>query len=309
MKDMSDDSVAHINVGSTIATILSSLVALTGFGDLIVDNAIALVGQIATLTTAIYDAQIDTAVIEACKCEMYCELKKQGGWSAAIWEPWKARMRLNDVYQPINSGSIEAFMDWHRAVDDSEWNARASIGMQTPSAFCELCETCPEDCEEIEKVFVFEVAGTEGYSIIAGTQQSGYIEGISAVSVGYPEYPDLPTQPDPTNRVVYARLNLNCVVNRFQGKFQFRRHNSNPQTGAVSFFLYCYDDNNVLMFGGRLGGNATLAHDTLHTLNINVPGTEPVCIAYALVVVGCAATIQPGGYVQLHEVSTFLDEL
>jgi hypothetical protein len=141
MVAMSDDMSANIAASITApVSIVSSIAALTLVGDVIANDLIALLGQIIGFVVANYQAAINTSFIEMCKCEMYCELKEQGGWSSAIWEPWKERVRNNPIYTGGNYQAFEIFLGFSGGVDDNEWNARASVGNASPSAFCMLCE-------------------------------------------------------------------------------------------------------------------------------------------------------------------------
>lgn len=301
MQAMSDDMTANIAASITLPiSIVSSIAALTLVGDVIANDLIALLGQIISFVVANYEAAINTAFIEMCKCEMYCELQEQGAWSSAIWEPWKARVRSNPIYTGGNYQAFEIFLGFSGGVDDNEWNARAAVGNASPSAFCMLCD-CPV-CDEVEYLFQFNDT-SEGYSIVSGTQETGLISGLQIPSAGFPEY-DIPGVADATSRGAYVLLNLNALVARVSVTFMFRRQAGT--TAGVGHLLYCYDDANEMMFGGPLGGSLTLSQDVEHTLNFDI-SAEGACIKFAILAINFGSSTPAVQYIHILEAQTFLE--
>lgn len=307
LRAYSDDIIASAAANLSGAQMLINLIGATLIGDIIVDNILSFWVSGIQVGYASWQAVVNsTQVQDDLKCAWYCVIKRNGGFNVSMWSEWKDEYLNGDYSHPVDLLYVEQFIDLFNGWDANHWNAQASIS--DPSNNCELCE-CEEPCdEELEKVFDFISPWSEGYSIIGGTQAGGEIHGVEIPGGGYPSYPDLPGQGDPTNRHVYARVDLNCAVNRFEMKFNFRRTVAGTN-GAISVYIYCYDDNDDLMFGSRLGGSVSLAQGVDLTRQNDVPGEEPVCINYAIIVLGFGSSDTAVSYVHLQEFSTFLDQL
>lgn len=256
------------------------------------------IGDDATVVTQANDPDNRNAI----KCHLYCAMDDNADITAAVLDQWQADILADTT---IDQFLRERFSQWLDSFGLSNIRSEAAIATTTTDPVdCIDCDC--SICEEDEKTFDF-IHVSEGYTIIAGTQGTDLIQGVQASSTGYdPPYPDLPAWASASNRNAIVRVNLQCLVNRFQVKFKFKR-DANP-TSAVAVAIYLYDEDNVLLFGQFIGGTfGAQLHNTDLTKIIDVPGSLPVCVQYALVRVGYDnSTLSQSPYVELQEVKTFL---
>jgi len=293
MKSFSDDMVNDIAIGLSINETVTNLAASIPGLEAIVGSLMSIVSGVFNIGVALYSAAIQTNMVEMMKCEMYCEIKSRGGWSSAVWDGWINRVRANPLYSGVNGVFLELFMSIDSSHSDNFWNVRATLGTLSPSAFCTICEC--EDCTVEEHHYDFIDPVTEQYTILSGTQESGYISGLPIPSGGFPDY-DIPGVAGTTSRGAYVILNLDALVARVSVTFQFRRITGS--TGGVGYQLYCYDSGNNLLFGAPLGGSITAAQDVEHTRNFDIPGGAQ-CIYKCVLVINFGSSNPAVQYIQI----------
>lgn len=247
---------------------------------------------------------------EEMRCVLYCAFKRYDGQE--IGQSELESVVLGDLAQWLNDRGFEGPLItaygpimalWLQALNYNDIMRRMNIWVNKPGS-CELCDECPSDCEEIEKLWSFDELSAE-YTILNGTQGGGQINGrIGAYSPDTSLYPSLVGQPIASACTAYVRLEIDALVNSFRMRFKGRR--STASSAAWALYIYCYNADNSLMFGSRLGLSANYANDQEHEIIVDVPGTEAQCIHHAVVIAGFGSSTTTVSYVNLLEVESLL---
>jgi len=245
---------------------------------------------------------------EIIQCELYCLMKCDcDDITAAYLDGKKGELISWGAALPPQTPLLviigQIFALWLETVPAEELLRRANIYKNTTAncGLCEDCEDCPT-CEEVEYLYLFN-SPSEGYSIVSGTQETGYISGVQIPSAGFPEY-DIPGVAATSSRGAYVYLNLNALVARVSVTFNFRRFTGS--TSGVGYLLYCYDDANEMMFGGPLGGSVTLAQDVTHTLNFDISAAG-TCLKFAILAVNFGTSDINVQHIHILEAQTYME--
>lgn len=308
-----DDSlefiVAGVDAAQAIETIISGIIDAFPVLGAVVDAILDFVTETIQAGAQETLAANGNYFKEMIQCELYCIMKCDcGEMTTAYFEQVKDELQTWANALPPQTPLLviigQIFAAWLETVPAEELLRRANI-YKNAEADCSLCEDCDPCCEEIEKTFPFNNS-SEGYSIINGTQDTGLILGAVGSSVGYEGYPDLPSQPNNgTNRVAIVRVSLKCLVNRVNVAYNFLRTNSGNST--VSVVVYLYDEDNVRI--GTIGGSYTNQQQNTNLSRfIDVGGTTPVCVDYALILIGFADSTTANPHAKLLEFSTSLTQ-
>lgn len=177
------------------------------------------VADLADATIDTYLAQVDTEFLEKVQCDLYCDLKAAGTYSAALVTSWA--QGIED-----DAGLLLGQRLWGRFAKlytDAEITKRFSVGAEVPF---DDCETLCEECADAEAIRIYAICnGTLGGT---ETDWDGEFLTVDATLAGGTYFIRLVTD---------AVASASCVPENVTGFFTFENSDDGVQilTGSAIF--------------------------------------------------------------------------
>lgn len=228
-----NDTLNAVDASNSIVEIVSELAEAAAPN--VISFITGTVNSVIALGTSAARAAVTTEILEEVKCDLFCLLEQNDGYSEAVFNSWISGISTS---YPSNVG-IQLWAGLSGWYDSAIWQQRAYIGSLSTSNDCTACECDDEWC------YTFDFTqGDQGWTRSSPANAGVYVAGTGWRTTSGTYYGSTRTLVD------IRRAMTGVTVTRVEMAYNFTK---NPSTNTSSSAAYMGDGSGS-MAGTTLGG-------------------------------------------------------